>query len=63
MKTAQVASAVTAYAEETGDDPDAVAEGVMEFLRTLATEKIGEGELLVINTLIECLDEVLEDLT
>ena len=60
MKTAQVASAVTAFAEETGDDPESVAEGIMEFLRTLVTEKIGEGELLVINNLIECLDEVLE---
>lgn len=62
MKIGHVSNAINTFAEESGDDPDAVAEGVIEFLRKLAEEKIDPGDLLVINNLIEKLDEVLEDL-
>ena len=62
MKANLVANAVNAYAEESGDDAEAMAEGIIEFLRKLAEEKIDGGDLLVVNSLIEALDEVLEDL-
>ena len=62
MRTAQVSAALQEYAEEADDDVEAVAEGIIEFLRKLVGQALPPGDSLVLNDLIECLDEVVDDL-
>jgi hypothetical protein len=62
VRTAQVSAALQEYAEESDDDVEAVAEGIIEFLRKLVGMPIAAGDSLVLNSLIECLDEVIDDI-
>lgn len=61
MNKGQVLAALDIYVEESGDDRDYVAEVLVEFLRLLVVQDLPPGDTLVVNTLIEVFDEMIED--